>query len=81
MSGGTRSYEMARRFVSQGHDVDIITSCGAPGDGERGWRQYEIDGITVHEYPVAYSNKMNFWRRIGAFVAFAVKASARAARA
>ena len=79
MSGGTRSYEMARRFVARGHEVDIITSCVDPDGGGAGWRQYEIDGINVHEYPVAYSNKMNFWRRIRAFCAFAIKASGRAA--
>lgn len=80
MSGGTRSYEMARRFVAAGHEVDIITSRQAPDSESRDWRHYTIDGIDVHEYPVPYSNKMRFWRRVSAFVAFAVKASFKAGK-
>lgn len=80
MSGGTRSYEMARRFVAAGHEVDIITSCQAADSESCDWRHYNIDGISVHEVPVAYSNKMSFWRRLCAFVAFAAKASFKAGR-
>lgn len=80
MSGGTRSYEMARRFVAAGHEVDIITSRQAPDSESRDWRHYTIDGIDVHEYPVPYSNKMRFWRRVSAFVAFAVKAAFKAGK-
>ena len=80
MSGGTRSYEMARRFVAAGHEVNIITSCQAPDNESRAWRHYTIDGIDVHEFPVPYSNKMLFWRRVSAFVSFAVKASFKAGK-
>ncbi|MBT8100443.1 MAG: glycosyltransferase family 4 protein [Gammaproteobacteria bacterium] len=80
MSGGTRSFEMARRFVAAGHEVDIITSCQAPDRGSRDWRHYTIDGIDVHEFPVPYSNKMRFWRRLSAFVTFATKASFKAGK-
>ncbi len=80
MSGGTRSYEMARRFVAAGHRVDIVTGCRDQSVAGHAWRSYVIDGITVHELPVAYSNKMGFWRRIAAFAIFAVGAARKTAK-
>lgn len=77
MSGGTRSYEMARRFARAGHEVHMITSARS-GTREKGWRVEQIDGITVHWYPIRYDNTMSFPRRIAAFLAFAIAASRRA---
>ena len=37
MSGGTRSYEMARRLVAAGHEVHMVTSERSRGSS-RGWR-------------------------------------------
>ncbi len=79
MSGGTRSYEMARRFAAAGHDVHMITSARGGGSA-RGWRTEQIEGFTVHWYPVPYDNTMSFARRVAAFFSFAVAASRRAAR-
>lgn len=76
MNGGTRSYEMARRWVSKGHAVDIVTTDAGRSGG--GWRTYEIEGVTVHACAVQYSNSMSFRRRIQAFIHFAVTASWRA---
>ena len=78
MSGGTRSYEMARRWVEAGHQVEIVTTCRDEAASGRGWRTYTVDGIKVHELVLAYSNKMNFWRRVRAFALFAVRAACRA---
>ena len=78
MSGGTRSYEMARRWVAKGHSVHIVTSDSDRHEG--GWRTYEVDGISVHACAVPYSNAMTFGRRIRAFGRFAVAASVRARR-
>lgn len=79
MSGGTRSYEMARRLVEAGHRVDLITSDQSRARGP-GWRVSDEDGITVHWAPVPYDNRMGRLRRIGAFLSFALRASWRAVR-
>ena len=69
MSGSTRSYEMARRLVEMGHQVEIITST----------RNHEItspdlitveSGIRINWIKVKYSNKMGFWKRMISFLKF-----------
>lgn len=79
MSGGTRSYEMARRLVASGHEVHIITSWRSPSK-HANWFEETIDGIHVHWLPVPYDNAMGFWQRIKAFFRFAIKAGPKAAR-
>jgi glycosyltransferase involved in cell wall biosynthesis len=74
MSGGTRSYEMARRMVASGHEVHMVTSHREAGSNCRGWFQTEEAGIKVHWYPVPYFNDMGFVQRIKAFLAFALAA-------
>ena len=78
MSGGTRSYEMARRLASAGHEVEIITSC-RDSNSTTGWHTTLEQGVTVHWYPVPYSNTMGFFRRIKAFIQFAIVSSRKAA--
>lgn len=79
MSGGTRSYEMARRLVAKGHEVHMITS-RRDQDGVSGaWEVTNIEGIQVHWLPVPYSNSMSYSDRIRAFVRFAVRSAFRAA--
>ena len=78
MSGGTRSYEMARRLVSAGHEVHMITSDrdhSAKGD----WRVTHEAGIVVHWLSVPYSNRMPYRKRIEAFLWFAFKSGMRSA--
>lgn len=78
MPGGSRSYEMARRLVAAGHEVDLITSNrvhGSPG----GWTLTVESGIRVHWYPVPYSNAMGFASRVFAFFRFAYAAARKAA--
>ena len=48
MSGGTRSYEMARRMVAEGHEVHIITSRREGESNSYNWEQEIVDGIHVH---------------------------------
>lgn len=74
MSGGTRSYEMARRFVSAGHEVHMITSWRAESS-KTSWFESSIEGINVHWLPVRYTNKMSFSDRVKAFIKFAFHAS------
>ena len=78
MPGGTRSYEMARRFVQQGHEVHMITSWREPSVNNS-WFSNNIEGINVHWLPVEYTNKMLFSNRIKAFLKFAIKSANKAA--
>lgn len=80
MSGGTRSYEMARRLVKRGHDVHVITSRTDVSVSVIGWETEVIDGINVHWLPVEYSNSMGFFRRVFAFSRFAGVAGRYAAK-
>ena len=73
MSGSTRSYEMARRLVTMGHQVILITS---DREGvKQGWHETIVDGIQVHWFSSKYSNRMSYFRRILAFFRFAFAAS------
>jgi len=78
MSGGTRSYEMARRMVSAGHEVHMVTSYREQDSNRMGWFQTNEAGIQVHWYPVPYSNHMGFLQRVKAFFAFAFAARKKA---
>lgn len=79
MAGGTRSYEMARRLVSAGHEVHMITTDRQDQRSGSGWRQSNEGGIIVHWVSVPYDNKMSFFSRIKAFFSFALKARKKAA--
>jgi len=77
MSGGTRSYEMARRLVAAGHEVHMITSWKDESK-HTDWYYEEIDGINVHWLPIPYSNLMSYTQRIKAFIKYALKAGKKA---
>lgn len=71
MSGGSRSYQMAKRLVGWGHEVHMITS-----SKKIGAKRIElIDGINVHWIPESYSNAMEYSDRLRAFFSFAFKAT------
>jgi glycosyltransferase involved in cell wall biosynthesis len=78
MPGGTRSFEMARRLVAAGHEVELITSCREPSAGDD-WYVTNEEGINVHWFPVAYSNNMGFRERLWAFLRFALASAKKAA--
>ena len=81
MAGATRSFELARRLVSAGHEVHMVTADRTPraaGSGSE-WRTTDEHGITVHWVSVPYDNKMSFSRRIRAFFRFAYSAAKKAA--
>jgi glycosyltransferase involved in cell wall biosynthesis len=77
-AAGTRSYEMARRLVAQGHNVTMV--CGSYGGGktglygpfQRGRRAGQVDGIDVIEFNLLYSNKDGFLKRASTFFKFAL---------
>jgi len=78
MPGGSRVYEMARRWVQAGHQVDVVTSYRLK-TGHTTWFHTEEDGIDLHWLPVPYDNTMSFRRRIVSFFRFAFSAGAKAA--
>ncbi|PMG80720.1 glycosyltransferase family 4 protein [Vibrio lentus] len=72
-NAGTRSYEMAKRLVSQGHQVIFITSSAYLSNNHNlksGWNEIEIDGICLHVLHLPYSNKDSFIKRIVTFIKF-----------
>ncbi len=79
MSGGTRSFEMARRLVAAGHEVHMVTSDRkqAPSAGKE-WRETVEAGIHVHWLPCHYNNQLTIPQRLKAFSRFAVKACQKA---
>ena len=77
MPGGTRSFEMARRFVKWGHEVHMITSERAGKQTEK-WRRTEEAGIHVHWTPVPYSNVLTYGERVKAFFSYAYRAGRKA---
>ncbi|WP_433796913.1 glycosyltransferase family 4 protein [Actinoplanes sp. CA-252034] len=76
MSGGTRSYEFARRLVERGHEVHMIT--GDP-DADRARVTTEA-GIVVHWLPVPYDNAMSYRRRLWSFLGFVGRSALVAGR-
>lgn len=78
MAGGSRAYEMARRLVADGHEVNLITS-SRDRSWKGGWRTTSEAGIRVHWYPVAYSNYMSVAQRMWAFLRFAWASTLKAA--
>ncbi len=78
MSGGTRSYEMARRLVRLGHEVHLVTTWRDEGEGQGKWFVTNEAGIFVYWYRLPYSNHMGFSARIKAFFSFALAATRKA---
>ena len=79
-SGGTRSYEFARRLIAAGHTVLVITSsamlpahCRNPANKIHTVR--DLDGVPAIVIDVSYANDMGFQERGRAFLRFATLAS------
>ncbi|GAB4114770.1 MAG: glycosyltransferase family 4 protein [Roseiflexaceae bacterium] len=82
-SGGTRSYEFARRLIAAGHEVCMVTSSAMLPKRYQGATtifETDIAGIPCVVIPVPYGNEMSFADRIKAFIRFAVLASVEATR-
>ncbi len=77
MSGGTRSFEIARRLVKMGHEVEIITTWLEPTKHVK-WFETNEDGVKVHWLSNLYSNDMNFFKRIFSFIRFSLFATKKA---
>ncbi|UFH48243.1 glycosyltransferase family 4 protein [Pseudomonas sp. KNUC1026] len=80
-SVGIRSYQLARRLISEGHSVTMV--CGSYGGGETGLttefqngrRRGSIDGIDVIEFDLSYSNAHGFLRRTLTFLRFSLRST------
>ncbi len=81
--GLIRSYEFARRWVEQGHDVTVVTSAvQLPEEFQRKvFTRGDVDGIDVRSVRVKYSNYMSYPRRMWAFVMFMLGSTWTALRA
>ncbi len=80
ISGGTKSYDFARKWVSNGHKVTVITSSAFlqklySCDNKNKINTLDIEGINVVCISVAYTQKMSYLRRIVAFLLFMIYAS------
>lgn len=76
-SSGTRSYELALRLIARGHSLTMVTGvhpgggyqlCGSP---EGCLRRGSIDGISVIQIELPYSNHDGLVRRALTFLRFA----------
>ncbi len=79
MSGGLRSFEMARRLVRAGHEVHMVTSDTTDTRKRTAWTESVVEGIHVHWAAVPYHNTMGYAGRLHAFFRFAWLAARRAA--
>ncbi len=77
MPGGTRSFEMARRWAEAGHEVHVITTSRTAAVG-RSWTTTDADGAHIHWRRIPYNNSMSFVVRLWAFIAYVCTAAPRA---
>jgi glycosyltransferase involved in cell wall biosynthesis len=80
-NAGTRSYEMARRLVRDGHEVTFVTSSAFLEDNydlKAGWNELDIKGIKLHVLRLPYSNKDSYSNRIWKFIIFSIRSTIKA---
>lgn len=80
-NGGTRSYEMAKRLVKNGHEVTFVTTSAFLSNEfefESGWNFIEVEGIKLNVLHLPYSNKDSYVSRMKKFVSFALHSSIKA---
>jgi glycosyltransferase involved in cell wall biosynthesis len=75
-AGGTRSYEFARRFVSRGHAVRMLTA----GEGRQDVEGIEVVGVRGGYSDYVSATGISYPRRMLAFARFGLAASAAALR-
>ena len=74
MPGSTRSFDLAKRLVENGHRVYMVTSKRDSHQKHQiGWTNE--NGINVCWLPVSYSNNMGFLRRIFSFLSFSFQSA------
>jgi glycosyltransferase involved in cell wall biosynthesis len=86
-STGNRSYAMAQKLITRGHEVTMV--CGSYAVGQsglagpftKGRREGPVDGIYVIELELPYSNRDGFVKRSLTFLKFAWRSTWIALRA
>ncbi|OWZ83228.1 glycosyltransferase family 4 protein [Natranaerobius trueperi] len=79
LGGAIRSYEFSRRFVKNGHSVDMISGPTNVFD-HYNKKNVNIDGIDVHFVGAGYSSKMSYKKRIVSFMIYAILATIKGMR-
>lgn len=85
-AAGTRSYEMARELLRQGHQVSMVAGSyklgqtGLTGPFRKGLRRGMADGIEVIEFDLSYSNQQGFAARSLTFARYALASTMLALR-
>jgi glycosyltransferase involved in cell wall biosynthesis len=74
MSGGVRSYDVAKHLVDNGHTVEMVTTNRSLSNSS-GWLISNEGGINAHWLSLFYSNKLGYFKRLLAFFLFAYHAS------
>lgn len=75
-NGGTRSYDISKKFIESGHNVVMITSSANIEIGSKSkWTIKKIDNIELHILNCSYNNKMSFIKRIISFLKFTIYSS------
>jgi len=70
-SGGTRSYDLAKRFIEKGIEVEVISATPNRSITTGGrWTVIRRDGITVNYIYLPYGNHMPYWKRSWTFLRF-----------
>ena len=78
-SVGTRSYEMARALIADGHSVTVVcgsystANTGLENEFCRGKRTGVLDGIQIIELAIPCSNSSTFFSRIWSFASFSIR--------
>lgn len=83
VNAGTRSYEVAKRLVANGHEVTFITSSALLSGKysfSKGWNELDIEGIKLHVFHLPYSNKDSFIKRIYKFIQFSLFSTIKSLR-
>ena len=75
MAGGTRSYQLSRRFVKLGMDVTMICSEPNKNIENKLWRDEIIDGVKVSWSKYNYDKSSSRLTKIYAFLAFSISSS------
>jgi len=79
MSGGVRSYDIAKHLVDNDHIVEMVTTNRELSE-RGGWKVSNEDGINIHWFSLFYSNKLSYFKRLVAFFSFAYHAAKKGSK-
>lgn len=82
--GGTRSLEIIRGLIDDGHRVTLITSDAfikSTSELESARKFFENHGVNAHVIGTSYRNESTFGARLAAFALFALRSIVKAVRA